>query len=240
MAARPDGRQAAGLRVAVMLAWLVSLAGAAACQTSVKYTAQYTDCERLAEQAALRNGVPPGLMTAIARVESGRASGGRFAAWPWTLNQGGDGSYHGSRAAAAAALDTLLARGITNVDIGCMQLNWRWHGHAFPDAAAMLDPGRNTAHAARFLAGLFAETGDWTAAVARYHSRHPDRGAAYAARVARMAEGKMAPARTGHGPAAVGAQARGLLLLPAAPLVGAGPGTDLRRRTLLRRGPAEG
>ncbi len=185
----------------------------------------------------MREGIPPGLMTAIARVESGRSSDGSFSAWPWTLNQGGDGTWHDSRSAAAAALEALLAQGITNVDIGCMQLNWRWHGHAFPDAATMLDPKRNTAHAARFLADLFAETGDWTEAVARYHSRDPDRGAAYAARVAGAAQ--QAPA-TLAGPVVRASRVRGLLLVPGAPLVGAVPGTDLRRGPLSRRDPAEG
>jgi soluble lytic murein transglycosylase-like protein len=232
MASRPDRGAGAVRRAAAAIVCLVALSVAAA--------AQPPDCEALAEQAALRLGIPPGLMRAVARVESGRSAGGTFRAWPWTLNQGGDGSFHDSRAAAAAALDGLLAQGVTNVDIGCMQLNWRWHGHAFPDASAMLDPGRNTAYAARFLASLFAETGDWTEAVARYHSRDPGRGAAYAARVAGMAEGTGASPPTGHRAAGPGSQLLGLLLRPGAPLVGRGPGFDLRRRPIGATGPAEG
>jgi soluble lytic murein transglycosylase-like protein len=231
MAPRPD-RPPVRRRVVAALALLAAAA--------LPATARPADCERLVEQAAQHEGIPPGLMTAIARVESGRTSDGNFAAWPWTLNQGGDGSFHDSRAAAATALDALLAAGVTNVDIGCMQLNWRWHGHAFPDAPAMLDPRRNTAYAAQFLADLFAETGDWTEAVARYHSRDPDRGAAYAARVASLAQGGTTERAAGRGPVARAAQVQGILLLPGAPLLGTGAGTDLRRRPLVLRDPAEG
>jgi hypothetical protein len=232
MAPRPDGPRARWLRVGRALALLAALAAPAA--------ARPADCERLAEQAGQREGIPPGLMTAIARVESGLSLDGTFRAWPWTLNRGGDGSYHDSRAAAAAALQDLLAQGVTNVDIGCMQLNWRWHGHAFLDAPAMLDPERNTAHAARFLASLYAETGDWTEAVARYHSRAPDRGAAYAARVAAAAQEETAVPVRHHGPVAGASRRQGLLLAPAAPLVGAGTGSVLRRSPLLPSRPAEG
>jgi hypothetical protein len=77
-----------------------------------------------------------------------------------------------------------LASGIRNVDLGCMQLNWRWHATAFPDAATMIDPVANTRYAARFLRDLHAQHGSWAQAVAHYHSADPTRGAAYAAKVA--------------------------------------------------------
>lgn len=203
-------------RVLLCLALLVS--GPAAAQTP--------DCEGLAEAAGARHGVPAGLMAAIARTESGwRAPDGSFGAWPWTLNQGGDSGYFTTQSEALAALDAILARGVSNVDVGCMQLNHRWHAGAFPTAEAMIDPVQNTEYAAAYLASLAAEHGGWEAATRRYHSADPDRGAAYAERVAAAAAdraGDPAPvtvaAADPPSPTAA-ATGQGLLLLPPAPLV---------------------
>lgn len=156
------------------------------------------DCESLAEAAGAEAGIPSGLMTAIAHVESGRSHQGRLRAWPWTLNQGGRGSYHDSRAEAMQRLSLILASGVTNVDIGCMQINWRWHRQEFENEAAMMDPVRNTRYAARHLASLYATHGDWTQAVAAYHAGDPRRGTRYQAKVAaaHRALGQPAPYRT--------------------------------------------
>jgi len=71
-----------------------------------------------------------------------------------------------------------LERGETSFDVGCFQINYRWHGHAFVDLAEMTDPLSNARYAARFLGELFREFGDWTEAAGAYHSRtkvHADR-----------------------------------------------------------------
>lgn len=146
------------------------------------------DCEDLAEQAARTEGVPEGVLSAIARVESGRSVQGVFRAWPWTLNQAGVGSYHDSEQSALLTLQQILATGHRNVDIGCMQINLRWHAEAFTDLREMLDPVRNTRYAARFLRELHDRFGDWDEAVMRYHSNDPARGQAYADRVLRQRE----------------------------------------------------
>ena len=146
------------------------------------------DCEVLAADAGEAAGLPPGLLVAIARVETGKGTENGVKAWPWTLNQGGIGSYHKTKADALSRLDTILAEGIRNVDLGCMQLNWRWHRDAFSDAAEMMDPVKNTRYAASFLRDLHDRHGDWSVAVAHYHSADPERGKRYAARVATVLE----------------------------------------------------
>lgn len=215
--------------VALLCGHLATVAAAAA-----------PDCEALAETAAAALGLPSGLMAAVARVESGRAAAdGTRRAWPWTLNAGGEGSFHPTAAAALDRLAGLLADGRTNVDLGCMQLNWRWHGNAFPDAATMLDPVANTQYAAGFLHRLFAETGDWETAVALYHSRDPGRGEAYARRVAaeRGRPGTAAPAEGEAVTApAPGPVVRGLLVRPGAPLMAGRTGQGLLLRSAVRNG----
>jgi hypothetical protein len=67
-----------------------------------------------------------------------------------------------------------LDTGTTNIDLGCFQLNYRWHGEAFGSIDEMLDPQANALYAARFLGRKYAETGDWALAAAAYHSGTPE------------------------------------------------------------------
>jgi soluble lytic murein transglycosylase-like protein len=135
-------------------------------------------CLDAARRASEASGVPLRVLLAIALVETGRA--GR--PWPWTVNLGGDGQWLDSAAEAEALAADAVATGRTNVDLGCFQLNLRWHGEAFASLADMLDPGQNAAYAADFLARHYGETGDWAAAAAAYHSATPEHADRYRAR----------------------------------------------------------
>lgn len=216
------------------LALILSSTGAA------KATVAAPDCESYAADAARAEGIPEGVLPAISRVESAR----KGKAWPWTLNQGGDSSYHATKAEALDRLAQILATGETNVDLGCMQLNWRWHSEAFPDAETMMDPVENTRYAARFLRSLKDRHGDWDSAVAAYHSNQPDRGAAYSAKVEvarnQIEDGQDTPMPdaptefpTEGGEAepirvAVAVSVRGLLALSGQPLIAQAEPDDLR------------
>lgn len=160
-------------------------------------------CRRAAAEAAARHAVPMRLLQAIALVESGRIRGGRRAPWPWTLNIDGQGVWAASRAEARARAEAALARGTRSIDLGCFQLNHRWHGHAFDSVDAMLDPMLGADYAARFLARLKAETGDWRHAAGYYHSRTPRHFRRYTALIDRtLARLASAPPRevAGAGP----------------------------------------
>jgi hypothetical protein len=182
------------------------------------------DCEAIAAQVGQEVGLPDGILAAIARVESNR--GGR--AWPWTLNEGGKGSYHPDKDTALAHLHGVLQSGTRNVDLGCMQLNWHWHSAAFPNAEAMLDPQQNIRYAALFLQELRARLETWEAAVAAYHSANPDLGPAYAQKVAAvwrdMQQAPDDPTARQDSPAPV----TGLLQMAARGLGSAAAGSDLR------------
>jgi hypothetical protein len=146
-------------------------------------------CEAAAARAAAATGVPLPVLRAIALTETGRNRDGAFRPWPWTLNVEGRGAFFATSGAALAEARAARDRGATSFDIGCFQINHRWHGDAFPSLAAMLDPDANAAYAARFLRDLHAETGDWQAAAGAYHSRTPDHAARYRARFARILAG---------------------------------------------------
>lgn len=131
------------------------------------------------------SGLPPGLLGAIAHVESGRAdpAGGPVRPWPHAYNAGGNGHYPATRAQAVAEVAALLARGQRQVDVGCMQVSLPHHPGAFASLEEAFDPLRNVAYAAAFLLALHARHGDWPTAIAHYHSGTAERGAAYLARV---------------------------------------------------------
>lgn len=161
----------------------IILSGAALLAAAPAHAAP-ADCEVLAEAASARHGLPEGLLRAIARTESGRTVKGQgYIAWPWTLNVAGEGMYFDTRDEALTYIQGLVDQGATNFDIGCMQINYRWHRDQFDTLEQMLDPAHNTDYGARYLAGLKSEAGSWTGATARYHSRTPERGDAYQAKV---------------------------------------------------------
>lgn len=154
-------------------------------------------CESQAVSASARHGLPDKLLVAIARTESGMTFGGKVPrAWPWTANVAGKGYYFKTKEEALKHLRELVKTGVKNFDVGCMQLNYRWHADGFASLEAMIDPATNTEYAARYLKRLRAETGSWDKATRYYHSRNATRGEAYLARVekAKAKIGEIAPA----------------------------------------------
>ena len=140
-------------------------------------------CDAAAIAAADEFAIPQDLLLAIIRVETGRDGDDGLHPWPWTLNQNGKEAWFETQEDAVAAAEAALAEGAENVDIGCFQLNHRWHGAAFDSVAAMIDPESNARYAAGFLTDLYAQEGDWSAAVAAYHSRTEAQGDRYLALV---------------------------------------------------------
>jgi len=180
-------------------------------------------CLDVARQAAQDTGVPLAVLVAITQTETGRGQGNDVVPWPWAANGGGQSHWFDSAAEAAAWARGRIAAGTPSFDLGCFQLNYRWHGEAFASVEAMLDPLANATYAAQFLARLHAETGDWSRAAGAYHSRTEEHAARYRARFDQF----MAAARTGQVPPQLAA-----LAAPAPPRQNAFP--------LLRTGAGAG
>jgi soluble lytic murein transglycosylase-like protein len=163
-------------------------------------------CLAAADAAGDRHGVPRAVMRALTRTETGRSRDGALQPWPWTVNMEGEGRWFDSRAEALDYVRQSRARGARSFDVGCFQVNHLWHGEHFASVEAMFDPAANADYAARFLAGLHAETGSWPAAAGYYHSRTPKHFARYRARFEQvMARGDPdAPAVFAAAPAAAG------------------------------------
>ncbi|MDO5369579.1 hypothetical protein [Paracoccus sp. (in: a-proteobacteria)] len=128
-------------------------------------------CEWAAMTAAAEMGVPPDILGALTLTETGRRRGDLVRPWAWSVNAEGAGSWFDDPAEALAFAQDRIEQGRVNLDIGCFQLNYRWHGENFPSVVEMFDPLENARYAARFVRDLHAETGDWRRAAGAFHSR---------------------------------------------------------------------
>lgn len=141
-------------------------------------------CRRAVEAAGRAHGIPEHVMSAIARIESGRRSAdGQVNPWPWSINVEGADHVYETRDQAVASVREFQAHGVRSIDVGCMQVNLLHHPTAFAALELGFDPAANAAYAARFLAQLFQQTGSWPKAVAAYHSSTPELGDAYQRKV---------------------------------------------------------
>ncbi|MEO0999926.1 MAG: lytic transglycosylase domain-containing protein [Pseudomonadota bacterium] len=197
---------------ALALLWLATPAAGATGGAEDPRIATAAICDRAAVQAAAESTVPVEVLRAVTRTETGRRLAGALRPWPWTMNVEGQGFWFDGPAEAIAHAEATLAAGTRSFDMGCFQINYRWHGQHFASLAEMMDPLASARYAVRFLTTLHAETGDWTAAVGRYHSRTPRFQARYTSRYERILSAL--PPLPGAAP----------LAIPV--MVAAGPGPD--------------
>ena len=146
-------------------------------------------CEQAAAEVSRLEGVPLSVLQAISLNETGRRNNGSFRPWPWTVNMEGKGVWFDTREEALAFAQKEYARGARSFDIGCFQINFKWHGEHFTSIEQMFDPMANALYAARFLGTLYAEQGSWEAAAGAYHSRNPEFAQGYAARFSKFRYG---------------------------------------------------
>ena len=123
-------------------------------------------CERNLAAASKRHRIPPGLLYAIGLTESGY----RGKLHPYALNVEGKAYFAKSAEEAVQIHNREMRRGRKLIDLGCMQINTKYHRHEFASLLAMLNPAQNVDYAARFLKRLKQRHGTWSLAVARYHA----------------------------------------------------------------------
>jgi hypothetical protein len=132
-------------------------------------------CGHYVARAEAVYGVPNNLLRAVSLVESGRWSQQHRSkiAWPWTVMAEGKGRYLPNREAAVAEVEALQAKGVRNIDVGCMQVNLYYHPKAFRSLHEAFDPATNVAYASNYLISLQRQQRSWIRAVGRYHSATP-------------------------------------------------------------------
>ncbi len=127
---------------------------------------QSSDCEREIVRVAQVTGVPIGILYAIGLTESGK--GGKLQ--PFAMNVDGKGVFFKNRNKALSHFKLAQVQGAKFIDIGCMQINFRFHSSQFSKVEDMFDPRKNVEYAAKFLLELRHREGSWVMAAARYHA----------------------------------------------------------------------
>lgn len=157
-------------------------------------SSDHTLCGKYINEIAHATNVPPEVIWAVARTESNL---GKLGPWPWSVNFKGSGYYFKSRPEMLAFIHK-KAKGhhVLNIDIGCMQLNFFYHGDKFTTIDEMTDIYKNMLVASQYLRQLFevnkrerAKLPDnriWGYAVGDYHSHRNLRGAQYINRVSKF------------------------------------------------------
>lgn len=130
-------------------------------------------CVRAILAAQERHGIPNNILLAIGLQEAGTRRDGVLTVWPWAVNAEGTGRLLDNRSQAMSWVRAQMGNGVRSIDVGCMQINLRWHPDAFASLEEGFDPDRNADYAARFLRDLFRQTGSWTMAAGSYHSFTP-------------------------------------------------------------------
>ena len=131
-------------------------------------------------------GIPAEVLYAVGLAESARRvdSTGTVRPWPWTLNVQGKGFFYASRAQVQQALESFLDVGFESIDIGLMQVNWRYHQNYLESPQLALDPYHNLRVAAKILRECHQSRQDWWEAVGCYHApNNPYRADRYRVRV---------------------------------------------------------
>ena len=134
--------------------------------------------------------IPPYVLSAIALTETGKKKDlegqAVFTPTPWAINIEGKGHYFSSKADAMIKVKKALARGKKSIDVGCMQINLKYHGDAFETLSDAFDPYLNMRYAAEFVTSLHRRLKNWKKAVAHYHSATPHLGAPYSDKVEKI------------------------------------------------------
>lgn len=123
-------------------------------------------CEQEMTRAAHQHDIPLNILYSVGLTETGQ----RGVLNPYDMNVDGRPVHSASLNEALERFARERAHGAKLIDIGCMQINHRWHGSHFNSVSDMFDPARNVEYAANFLKELRAQEGNWTLAVARYNA----------------------------------------------------------------------
>ena len=128
-------------------------------------------------------GVPDQLLYAIALQESKLTLGNntiRPWPWPWTLNVKGSPQRLLNSKDTLNAIKQAKASGITNIDVGLMQVNLQYHGQRFESLSDAVNPYNNIWVGASIPKEEYQRChNDWWCAVGHYHSPTPKRAEHY-------------------------------------------------------------
>ena len=171
-----------------LLALFMSVSAGFSAAAATPSEAEAGICAQATTATETALGLPTLLLGAISLAETGRWDAPRKAsyAWPWTVTSGDDARYLATKAEAIAVVEAMQAQGVTNIDVGCMQINLGYHPDAFTSLDQAFDPEANAAYAGVFIVQLQDKFRSWSRSIATYHSSTRKFGIPYLKRVQRL------------------------------------------------------
>ncbi len=162
----PGGKKMVRTVVATLMgaSAIVGLSGTAQARTAQE--SGYT-CSTMIAEVEQRRKIPRGLLMAIAITESG--NGGQPS--PYAMNIAGRSHFADSKAEMAKIISANWSRGVKSIDVGCMQVNLKYHGQKFGRLTDLLDSQTNVEYGAGYLIKLAHDRGSWREGVMDYHNK---------------------------------------------------------------------
>lgn len=125
---------------------------------------QTASASSIFDQIGWEQNVSPQILWGIALQESSHPEKNR--PWPWSVNVNGKSYFFSSKRNAVEFSAKEINKG-KSVDIGLMQVNWKWHKQRFSSLSQAFDPVTNLRVAATILK-QFKRYPKWVA-VGKYH-----------------------------------------------------------------------
>ena len=140
-------------------------------------------CENKIESVEIQTEIPKGLLLGIGKAEAIRKIKNKFVIWPWTINHAGKSMFFDTKKQMRNYVFKNLKRNDFNMDVGCMQINIKWHKNNFKKISDMFEVNPNISYAASFLQQLKNKHGSWDNAIKHYHSSDPKKNKPYLIKV---------------------------------------------------------
>ena len=140
-------------------------------------------CENTIESVELQTDIPKGLLLGIGKAEASRKINNKYIIWPWTINHAGKSLFFDNKEQMKNYVFKNLKRKDFNIDVGCMQINIKWHKNNFKKISDMFEINPNISYAASFLKQLKNKHGSWDKAIKHYHSSDPKKNNPYLIKV---------------------------------------------------------
>ena len=140
-------------------------------------------CEKIIKSIELQTDIPKGLLLGIGKAEALRKINNKYIIWPWTINHAGKSMFFDTKKQMRNYVFKNLKKNDLNIDVGCMQINIKWHKNNFKKITDMFEVSPNISYAASFLIELKNKHGSWNKAIKHYHSSNPKKNIPYLIKV---------------------------------------------------------
>ena len=144
---------------------------------------KFNSCEKTIKSLELQTDIPKGLLLGIGKAEAIRKINNKYIIWPWTINHAGKSMFFDTKKQMRNYVSKNLKKNDFNIDVGCMQINIKWHKNNFKKISDMFEIDPNISYAASFLKQLKNRHGSWDEAIKYYHSSDPKKNNPYLIKV---------------------------------------------------------